>query len=156
MRIMPNISRGKVNQTMKFDQLIEYNKRNISEMIPDLFLFFKGATKLYFTHYSCVVIILFNMGLYKSVFSMDSFGKLVFLSFRAFCVFRLLCIEFNLIFLIQFVKTNNVNKRFTALNKKTCIQRVLELLSFKNCIHKEKCVKSHTERPKNGINNKFC
>ena len=38
----------------------------------------KGATKLYFTHYSCVVIILFNTGLYKSAFSISSFGKLVF------------------------------------------------------------------------------
>ena len=26
---LPNISRSKVNQTMKFDQAIEYNKRNI-------------------------------------------------------------------------------------------------------------------------------
>ena len=27
--ILPNISRSKSNQTMKFDQLIEYNMRNI-------------------------------------------------------------------------------------------------------------------------------
>ena len=38
----------------------------------------QGAMKLYFTHYSCVVIILFNTGLYKSVFSIDSFGRLAF------------------------------------------------------------------------------
>ena len=30
---------------------------------------FKGATKLYFTHYSCMVIILFSTGLGKSAFS---------------------------------------------------------------------------------------
>ena len=29
MHILSNISRGKGNQTMKFDQLIEYNIRNI-------------------------------------------------------------------------------------------------------------------------------
>ena len=30
---------------------------------------FKGATKLYFMFYSCVVIILFSVGLYKSALS---------------------------------------------------------------------------------------
>ena len=49
--------------------------------------FLKGAAKLYFVHYSCAVINLFNMGLYKSAFSTDSFGKLVFLSFCAFLGF---------------------------------------------------------------------
>ena len=29
IRILPNISQSKDNQTMKFGQLIEYNKRNI-------------------------------------------------------------------------------------------------------------------------------
>ena len=43
-----------------------------------VFLIFKGATKSYFTHYSCLVIILFNTGLCKSVFSTISIGKLVF------------------------------------------------------------------------------
>ena len=38
----------------------------------------KGATKSYFTHYSCVVIILFNTGLCRSAFSTIYFGKLVF------------------------------------------------------------------------------
>ena len=55
----------------------------------------KGATKLYFTHYSCVVIVLFNTGLYKSVFSTYSFGRQVFLSFCAFSV----CFEFKVIFI---------------------------------------------------------
>ena len=36
---------------------------------------FKGAAKFYFTHYLFVVIILFNTGLYKAAFSVDSFGK---------------------------------------------------------------------------------
>ena len=50
IRILPNISRSKGNQTMKFGQLIEYNKGNIfiqklcknetDRLGPDLFLFF--------------------------------------------------------------------------------------------------------------------
>ena len=50
---------------------------------------FKGATKLYFTHYSCGVIILYNTGLEKSAFSPYSFGKLVFrlFVFSAYTVF---------------------------------------------------------------------
>ena len=57
-------------------------KKNLQEI--------KGAMKLYFTQYSCVVITLFNTGLYESVFSTFSFGKLVFSSFYAFggfCLF---------------------------------------------------------------------
>ena len=39
---------------------------------------FKGATKMYFTHYSCVVIILFNKSLRRSAFFTISSIKLVF------------------------------------------------------------------------------
>ena len=49
--ILPNISQSKVNQTMKFGQLIKYNKKNIflqnhaeneaETLVPDLFLFFE-------------------------------------------------------------------------------------------------------------------
>ena len=39
---------------------------------------FKRATKLYFTHYSCMVIALFNTALCMSAFSTLSFRKLVF------------------------------------------------------------------------------
>ena len=48
---LPNISQSKGNQTMKFYQLMEYNKTNIffknyaeneaGRLVPDLFLFFK-------------------------------------------------------------------------------------------------------------------
>ena len=48
MHILPNISRGKGNQTMKFGQLLQYNMRNIfveklyttcgGEIIPRPFL----------------------------------------------------------------------------------------------------------------------
>ena len=63
--MLPNITRGKGNKTMKFGQLIEYNKRNIfhqkscrtkeifsfkshskketGRLVPDLFLLFKKA-----------------------------------------------------------------------------------------------------------------
>ena len=40
--------------------------------------FFKGATKLYFTYHSCVVIIFYNMGLSKSAFSTYFFWKIIF------------------------------------------------------------------------------
>ena len=53
MHILSNISRSKSNQTMKYDQLIEYNKRNIflknyaeneaGRLVPDLYLYFKKA-----------------------------------------------------------------------------------------------------------------
>ena len=45
---------------------------------------FKGAMKLYFMHY--LVTISFNMGLYKALFSTDSFGNLVFVFFMLFYI----------------------------------------------------------------------
>ena len=52
IHILPNISQSKGNQTMKFGQLIEYNKRNIflqklwkneaRRLVPYLFLFSKA------------------------------------------------------------------------------------------------------------------
>ena len=41
-------------------------------------LFFKGATKSYFTHCFCVVIVLFNTAFCKPAFSTVFFRKLVF------------------------------------------------------------------------------
>ena len=53
IHIFPNISQSKGNQTMKFGQSIDYNKRNIflqsyaeneaGGLVPDLFLFFKKS-----------------------------------------------------------------------------------------------------------------
>ena len=53
MHILPNISQSKGNQTIKFGQLIEFNKSNDflqklyskwdKELVSDLFLFFKNA-----------------------------------------------------------------------------------------------------------------
>ena len=50
---------------------------------------FKGAAKLHFTHYSYVVIILFNTGLYKSAFCTDSFEKLLVCISALFTLFRI-------------------------------------------------------------------
>ena len=124
----------------------------------------KGATKMYFTDYSCVVDILFNTSLYKSVFSVYSFGKLVFCLSVLFVFFA--CSEFKVIFknfcniwinmiyvvgvrysvfLFSFI-TSHFNslwgqmsyykKLIAALNKKDASR---ELLSFRNYIYKEKC-----------------
>ena len=51
--ILSNISQSKNNQTIKFGQLIEHNKRNtffknyakneVGRVVPDVFLFFKKA-----------------------------------------------------------------------------------------------------------------
>ena len=53
IHILPDISQSKGNHTMKFGQLIEYNKRKIffknyaeneaGRLVPDLFLLFKNA-----------------------------------------------------------------------------------------------------------------
>ena len=51
---------------------------------------------------SCVIIILSNTGLYKSVLFTGSLGKLVFLSSCAFYIFYLLCVKLDVIF-INFV-----------------------------------------------------
>ena len=61
---------------------------------------FKEATKSYFTHYSCVVIILFNTGLSRFAFSTIYYRTLLgFSSLIAFCGF---CLEVN--FLNQEIK----------------------------------------------------
>ena len=51
--------------------MLDMNKKNSA----NLYKHFKETTKLYFL---CAVIILFNMGIYKSAISTYSFGKLVF------------------------------------------------------------------------------
>lgn len=51
----------------------------------------KGATKSDFRHYSYAVIILFNPALYNSVFSTDSFRKLVFCLSELFALRRIWC-----------------------------------------------------------------
>ena len=78
-----------------FDYLTHHTKQLLFALNRSSF---KGTTKLYFTHYSCAVIILFNTGLSKSAFSTYLFRKLVVLSYCTFCVY-ILCIECDVIFL---------------------------------------------------------
>ena len=108
----------------------------------------------YFTHYSCVVIYLFNTGIYKSAFPTDSFGKLVF------CLSALCQIEFDVTFtnfvtsalhnhslckyqvLCIFVLTYFycvINISVQLCFKKTCFQRAFGLLSLKNSNYKKDC-----------------
>ena len=63
-----------------------------------VWLYFKIAPKSYFRHYSSVVSILFNMGLYQSAFSTYSFRKLVFRlsTFYVFSACSLLRIQYHL------------------------------------------------------------
>ena len=58
----------------------------------------KGAAKLYFMYYSCVVIILLNTELYKSAFPIYSFKNLI-LRLSVFCIIRLYCFELDVIFI---------------------------------------------------------
>ena len=51
----------------------------------------KGATKLYFTRNSCVVIILFNTHLYKFSFCTNSFRKLIFWLSELFVLCQIRC-----------------------------------------------------------------
>ena len=70
------------------------NLHRVISIHPFWLLKLKGPTKLYSKHYLCVVIILFNTGLEKSAFSIDSFGKLVFCLSKVFWGFS----EKNLVF----------------------------------------------------------
>ena len=51
---------------------------------------------MYFMHYSCVVITLFNTDLYKSSFPSNYFENLAF-HLSVFCVFCLFCFELDVI-----------------------------------------------------------
>ena len=64
--------------------------------------YIKGATKLYFTLYLCVVIISYSTGLPKSAFSTYYFGKLVFRP-SVFYLFSVCCefITFTWSFFIE-------------------------------------------------------
>ena len=64
--------------------------------VRDTLLLLKGATKkLYFMYCSCVVIILFSLGLYKAAFSTYSLVKLVFHLFVFFVFLYLWLLIFS-------------------------------------------------------------
>ena len=103
----------------------------------------KGATKLYFMHYSCVVFILSNLDLYKSGFPTYSFENLVS-DLSVFFFFCLFCFELAVIFkdsshfaieflckvLRDFVLTlcKLLVKTKKIVLKETCFQKVLSFL----------------------------
>ena len=80
--------------------------KTLCYLITYFFSFLKGATKLYFVHYLRKVMILFSMGLRKSVFSTYHFYKTRFLFFCVliFCVF-----EFNVILKDLLTYINSAN-----------------------------------------------
>ena len=63
--------------------------------------FFKGATKLYFMPYLCVVIILFKTDLYKSKFPTYSFESLVFI---LLCSIFFACTVLNSVLSLQIIE----------------------------------------------------
>ena len=64
----------------------------------------KGAPKLFFMDYLWMVIMLFNAGLYKSLFSTYFFGKLVFCCLFCF-EFDVILVDFLIGILIKFVES---------------------------------------------------
>ena len=99
-----------------------------------------GATKLYFMHYSCVVIILLSTSLYKSVFSTYSFCKTRFSSFcvLAFYVFISLVLRFYYFcssFCIQCHLKRLNNILYICFYKNHVIKNMLP----ERFVHREKC-----------------
>ena len=100
---------------------------------------FKGATKSYFTHYSCVVIILFNTALCRSSFSKVSFRKLVFgLPVLSLNQDIKTCVTWICSFVLTLYKNSPFinNKLFTKVLQhyvKTCFQRCFEFFKYKEC-----------------------
>ena len=82
-RAICNFTIGSKNPIVPFTNLSVTKLRYFS--LPILSA---GATKLYFIHYPCVVIILFNTGLY--VFFIYSFGELFFVFLRSLCLLPVL------------------------------------------------------------------
>ena len=88
--------------------------------------FVKGATKSDFTHYSCVVNVLFNTALYRSAFSPVSFRNLGFrLSVLSLNQVFEICIINLLILICSFVLTLYKNSPFT-------INKLIQKLTFYN------------------------
>ena len=89
------VANAHVQNTMSLPHIINSNPYKIHECCETFLSIvqaletmgkLKGAVKLYFTHYSGMVIILFNTGLQKSAFCTDSFWNLVFCFVTLFCV----------------------------------------------------------------------
>ena len=67
----------------------------------------KGATKFYSTHYSCVVIILVILRVYKSLHFLLILSEIYFFAFLSFlCFLLVLCVKFDVSF-INFLTLHN-------------------------------------------------
>ena len=97
LRTLSNIYDGAFRLSFSQKAPIQMFNRVLNTPLNYVFLAVKGATKFYFMHYSCMVIILLITDLYKSTFSTYSFKKLVF-CFSVFCIFFLLCCELEISF----------------------------------------------------------
>ena len=115
----------------KSDKAVKRSKSNASLV--------KGATKSCFRYYSCVVIIFFNTGLWRSAFST------IFLENAFFVLLYCLCFLLNQMFTLKyvlwllknvlaamwfcshFIKTHLMNSKVFIKSQlwKTCFQRVL-------------------------------
>ena len=97
----------------------------------------KGATKSYFMHYSCVVIVFFNTTLCRSAFSTDSFRKLVFrLSVLSLNQVIKICVIMLCNFILALYENSLFinNKLFIKILRyyvKTCFQRFFEFFTKK-------------------------
>ena len=78
-------------------------------------------TKLYFTHYSCVII--------QVCILYPSFGKLVFCIFVLFAFYFLFCVEFNVIFL-NFIALVHYELHNNCLHGGMCLELFVFVLTL--------------------------
>ena len=78
-------------------------------------------TKLYFTHYSCVII--------QVCILYPSFGKLVFCIFVLFAFYFLFCVEFNVIFL-NFIALVHYELHNNCLHGGMCLELFIFVLTL--------------------------
>ena len=88
--------------------------------------------KLCFMHYFCVVIILFNTGLYKSAISTYSFEKLSFSFFVFSVVLCLFCILNFDIILIR-LRNSYVNHYLSKCHQQFCSYFLKAICKNKTC-----------------------
>ena len=118
--------------------LFELTRIHILKKHPKFLNISKGATKSYYTQYSCGVIVLLNTALCRSAFSTVSLGKTSFLVFLCFLWIRTLkfASSWNVILGCNFVLTLYKKTHFLQTKKlfievlqyyvKTCFQICFE------------------------------
>ena len=122
--ICEDISKGNCCITGYKCYQVTFQHTKINQILPRIYhsilpLNFDGATKLYFMHYSHVVIISFITGFYKSAYSTYSFGKTrssfdyVLVLFRFFVFLYLWFLVFSLS--ILYFECNVISKDFRTI-----------------------------------------